>query len=56
MVVDKKTKHLKIDSVSPRKSLWEFSKKEECDSIVQKKTNNFPSIGIQEKKFSQVKQ
>jgi len=36
LLVDKKTKHLKINPVFFRKSLWEIDRKEEYDSIMHK--------------------
>ena len=36
LLVDKKSKFHKISPILPSKMLWEFSKKEECNSIVKK--------------------
>jgi len=36
LLVDKKSKLYKISPILSSKTLWDFSKKEECDSIVKK--------------------
>ena len=36
LLVDKELKHLKINTVLPSKSSWEFSRKEKCNSIIYK--------------------
>ena len=36
LLVDKKSKHLRINPIFTRKSSWEFSRKEKCSSIVHK--------------------
>ena len=36
MLVNKETKHFQINPVFPSKLSWEFSRKEECNSIIQK--------------------
>ena len=36
LLVDKESKCLKIDTILASKTLWEFSRKEECDTIVHK--------------------
>ena len=34
ILVDKETKCFKINTIFPSKLSWEFSRKEECDSII----------------------
>ena len=34
LLVDKESKHIKIDPIFLSKTSWEFSRKEECDTIV----------------------
>ena len=36
LLVDKELKHLKINTVLPSKSSWEFGRKEKCNSIIYK--------------------
>ena len=45
-VADKETKQLKINPIFPCKSLQEFDKKEECDSLLKKLENNFSNIRL----------
>ena len=47
---DKETKQFKIDLVFPCKSLWDFRKKEECNSILQQWQMIFQASYYKEKK------
>ena len=41
LLVDKESKFHKISPILPRKTLWDFSRKEECNSIVKKRQMYF---------------
>ena len=51
MLVDKETKSFKINLILPSKLSWEFSRKEECDSIIQKWQMIFQALEFKERKF-----
>jgi len=51
LLVDKESKHLKIDLVYPSKPSWEFSKKEEYNSIVHKWQIYFQTSEYKERNF-----
>jgi len=50
-LVNRKTKHLKIDSIFSGKLLWEVDKKEECNFIVHKWQMMFQASEFKGKKF-----
>lgn len=50
-LVNRKTKHLKIDSIFSSKLLWEVDKKEECNSIVHKWQMIFQASEFKGRKF-----
>lgn len=50
-MVDKETKQFKINSIFTYKSLWNFSKKKECDSILQQQQMIFQASDYKGKKF-----
>jgi len=51
LLVDKETKHLKIDLTFLSKSSWESSKKEKCDSLVQKWQMIFQALNFKGRNF-----
>ena len=51
MVVDKGTKQLKIDPIFPCKFSWEFSKKEEYNSLLKNWQITFQALNYKGKNF-----
>jgi len=51
LLVDKESKSLKIDSVFTRKISWEFSRKEECNTIVNKWQIYFQDLEYKRRNF-----
>jgi len=51
LAVDKETKQFNIEPIFPCKSLWDFSKKEEYDSILHNWQMSFQVLDYKEKNF-----
>jgi len=51
LAVDKETKQFNIDTIFSYKLSWNFSKKEECDSILQNWQMSFQASNYKENNF-----